>query len=201
MCGGLSCYRLGGTESDSCAWTYVRVDTSPGLEGSKTHHPPTNQRFVGMIQPSREDTFHRVGQDQTLVRAVCGWRGGRKAHGGAEYIKDRKIVADSRLQSAAALRPVCTSVRGPNYLVTSRGWRRQVGNGPNGLIAFGLRLHLKRRGLGPPPPPFPSVLLLHPKEKQLQGARAPPFSGVGLRGWYFNYRAPSHQGLMGVGGG
>lgn len=40
--------------------------------------------------------------------------------GSQEYIKDRKIVADSGLQSVAALRPVCTSVRGPNYLVTSR---------------------------------------------------------------------------------
>lgn len=54
------------------------VDTSLGLEGSKTQPKPPPQLFVGMILLSREDTLHRVRQDQTLVWAVCDWRGARR---------------------------------------------------------------------------------------------------------------------------
>lgn len=118
-----------------------------------------------------------VGQDQTgFVAESCLWFCGVKcARASAEApIKTVKSLADSCLPQVRQRGP-CLHVglkkkggggeerRGPNYLVTSMSRWRQLGNGPNELIAFGLghnegrvAFESKRSGQAPfPPAPTP----------------------------------------------
>uniref|UniRef100_A0A673VA98 Uncharacterized protein n=1 Tax=Suricata suricatta TaxID=37032 RepID=A0A673VA98_SURSU len=112
-----------------------RVSNLSEAVGSPLPEPPEKMVPRGCLSP-------RAGPPAARERGGGGLEEEPLA-GCKATVKPRP--ADSGCLGAAALRPVCTSVRGPNYLVTSRARWRQVGNGPNDLIAFGLRLHLKRQ--------------------------------------------------------
>lgn len=119
-------------------------------------------------------------QDQTgFLAESCLWFCRVKCgRAGAEApIKTVKSLADSCLPQVRQRGP-CLHVglkkkkkrgggwkrRGPNYLVTSMSRWRQLGNGPNELIAFGLghnegELHLKANAAARPLFPLPPLLI------------------------------------------